>query len=64
MEIGSYGIIDKTMFISMKRPRLAFICDRDLKEELEAWAKEENRTLSNLIESICKKAIADKNQTK
>jgi molybdopterin-guanine dinucleotide biosynthesis protein A len=46
----------------MKRPRLAFICDQDVKEELESWAKEENRTLSNLIESICKKAITDKKQ--
>jgi hypothetical protein len=40
-----------------RRPRIGFVCDQTLKESLEKWAEEESRTLSNLIELICKNAI-------
>jgi len=46
-----------------RRPRIAFICDHALKESLEQWAEEESRTLSNLIELICKNAVEAKKQT-
>jgi len=45
-----------------RRPRIAFICDQTLKESLEQWATEESRTLSNLIELICKNAVEAKKQ--
>lgn len=40
-----------------RRPRVAFICDEDVKEILEEWAGDENRTVSNLVESIVLEAI-------
>ncbi|MEB3150500.1 MAG: hypothetical protein VKL60_15995, partial [Sphaerospermopsis sp.] len=46
-----------------RRPRIAFICDQSLKESLEKWAEEENRTLSNLVESICKNAVQTKTKS-
>jgi len=50
-----------------RRPRIGFVCDQGLKESLEKWAEEESRTVSNLIELICKNAvesrIASKQQT-
>jgi len=46
-----------------RRPRVAFVCDQTLKESLEKWAEEESRTVSNLIELICKNAVEAKKQT-
>jgi hypothetical protein len=40
-----------------RRPRVAFICDEDVKGILEEWATDENRTVSNLVESIVLEAI-------
>jgi hypothetical protein len=45
-----------------RRPRIAFICNQDTKEFLEDWANDENRTLSNLIETIVEEAVAAKKQ--
>ncbi|MGI2907695.1 ribbon-helix-helix domain-containing protein [Tolypothrix sp. VBCCA 56010] len=49
----------QTLKISMasRRPRVAFVCDDEIKEILEDWALEENRTVSNLIESIVLQAV-------
>jgi len=35
-----------------RRPRIAFICSEETKLELEQWAERENRTVSNLVESV------------
>jgi hypothetical protein len=45
-----------------RRPRIGFVCDQALKEALEQWAEEESRTVSNLIELICKNAVEAKKQ--
>jgi len=41
-----------------RRPRIMFICSEETKNELETWAKEENRTLSNLVEMLADEAVA------
>jgi len=43
--------------MTTRRPRVAFICDDDVKKILEGWATDENRTVSNLVESIVLEAI-------
>lgn len=43
--------------MTTRRPRVAFICDDETKEILEEWATDENRTVSNLVESIVLEAI-------
>ncbi|MDF5716813.1 MAG: hypothetical protein PUP93_23830 [Rhizonema sp. NSF051] len=43
--------------MTTRRPRIAFICDDEVKEILEEWATDENRTVSNLVESIVLDAI-------
>ena len=43
--------------MTTRRPRVAFICDEEVKEILEEWATDENRTMSNLVESIVLEAI-------
>ncbi len=35
-----------------------FICDQSLKDELEAWAESEGRTVSNLMERVAQEALA------
>jgi CopG-like RHH_1 or ribbon-helix-helix domain, RHH_5 len=43
-----------------RRPRVAFICDEEVKQILEEWADEEGRTVSNLVERIVLEVIASK----
>ncbi|GAB1544794.1 hypothetical protein NUACC21_74700 [Scytonema sp. NUACC21] len=43
--------------MTTRRPRVAFICDEEVKEILYEWATDENRTVSNLVESIVLDAI-------
>jgi hypothetical protein len=43
-----------------RRPRVAFICGEETKEYIEEWAKQERRTLSNLVESIVEDAVLEK----
>ncbi len=42
------------------RPRINFALSSDSKEQLEQWAKEEHRTLSNLVEALTEEAIKNK----
>jgi hypothetical protein len=35
-----------------------FICDQEVKDYLENWANSENRTVSNLVETIVTETIA------
>lgn len=39
-----------------------FICDQEVKDYLENWADSENRTVSNLVETIVAEAIATRTQ--
>jgi hypothetical protein len=37
-----------------------FICDQEVKDYLENWANSENRTVSNLVETIVTETIASR----
>ncbi|KYC34498.1 hypothetical protein WA1_51640 [Scytonema hofmannii PCC 7110] len=39
------------------RPRIMFVCDREVADLLQQWANQENRTRSNLTETLVKEAI-------
>lgn len=39
------------------RPRIMFVCDRSVADLLQQWAERENRTRSNLCETLLKEAI-------
>jgi hypothetical protein len=39
-----------------------FICDDTTKSYLEEWAEDENRTVSNLVETLVQEAIALRKQ--
>ena len=41
-----------------QKSRISFIADEKLKSELEAWADEDFRSLSNLAEAIVREAVA------
>ncbi len=41
-----------------QKSRISFIADEELKSELEAWADEDFRSLSNLAEAIVREAVA------
>ncbi len=43
-----------------RRPRVMFICSEEAKAILENWAKDEGRTVSNLVERIVSEAIENK----
>ncbi|PAX58339.1 ribbon-helix-helix domain-containing protein [Brunnivagina elsteri] len=42
-----------------KKAKITFTCSDELKEELQKWANRENRTLSNLIETMAEKAVTN-----
>ncbi|KYC36846.1 hypothetical protein WA1_45125 [Scytonema hofmannii PCC 7110] len=42
------------------RPRVQFVCDQWVKEYLDQWAGVENRSTSNLIETIILDAVTTK----
>lgn len=46
--------------VPTKKEKITFICDTDTRSKLESWAEEEGRSLSNLVERIVSKALADK----
>jgi hypothetical protein len=39
-----------------------FICDQEVKDYLENWANAENRTVSNLVETIVVETITGRKQ--
>jgi len=43
-----------------RRPRINFGIDENSKEELEEWAKQEHRTVSNLVEANIETALAER----
>ena len=49
------------MVISKSKTRTIITIEKSVKEELIRTAKKENRSLSNLIETILKEYLANKN---
>ncbi len=49
------------MTISKSKTRTIITIEKSVKEELTRIAKEENRSLNNLIETILKEYLANKN---
>lgn len=47
-----------------RRPRINFGIDETSKEELEEWAKQEHRTVSNLVEATVETALAERKKEK
>jgi hypothetical protein len=45
-----------------KKVKITFTCSPELKEELQQWADSENRTLSNLVETLSEKAVTEQKQ--
>lgn len=43
--------------VPTQKPRISFIADDELLPKLKAWAEEEYRTVSNLVEAIVKDAV-------
>lgn len=39
------------------RPRIMFVCDREVANLLQQWAQQENRTRSNLVETLILETI-------
>lgn len=51
------------MIVATKKPKVSIYLPPDLKTQLDDWAQEENRSISNLVETVLKDAIT-KRQTK
>lgn len=51
-------MLNRVEIVPTKRPRIMFTCDDETKIYLEEWAETENRTLSNLMETLVREAIA------
>ncbi len=49
--------------MATKKPKVSIYLPPDLKTQLDKWAQEENRSVSNLVETVLKDAIT-KRQTK
>lgn len=41
-----------------KKAKITFTCSYEMKDSLQEWADKENRTLSNLVETLAEEAIA------
>ncbi|RCJ42492.1 hypothetical protein A6770_34605 [Nostoc minutum NIES-26] len=46
-----------------KKAKITFTCSHELREELEAIAESEDRTLSNLVERLVTKALREYRQS-
>jgi hypothetical protein len=47
-----------------KKAKVTFTCEHTMKDYLSEWADSENRTISNLVETLIGEAIAAKTQNK
>jgi hypothetical protein len=45
-----------------RKARVMFTCEHEVKDELSEWAESENRTVSNLIETLVQEALAVRKQ--
>lgn len=43
-----------------EKNRVMFLCDDQTKKDLKEWAEAENRSISNLVETIIVSAIAER----
>lgn len=43
--------------MTTKKPKVSIYLPPELKEELDTWAEEENRSVSNLVETMIRDAI-------
>lgn len=41
-----------------RKARVMFTCEHEVKNSLEAWAESENRTVSNLVETLIEEVLA------
>ena len=48
------------MVVATKKPKVSIYLPPELKTELDNWAEEENRSVSNLVETVLKDAIANR----
>ncbi|MDD1427351.1 ribbon-helix-helix protein, CopG family [Dolichospermum sp. ST_sed9] len=46
--------------MATKKPKVSIYLPPELKTELDKWAEEENRSVSNLVETVLKAAIANR----
>jgi hypothetical protein len=45
-----------------KKVKITFTCSPELKDDLQKWADSENRTLSNLVETLSETAVTNRKQ--
>jgi hypothetical protein len=45
-----------------KKVKITFTCSSELKNHLQQWADSENRTLSNLVETLSETAVTERKQ--
>ncbi|WP_371723627.1 ribbon-helix-helix domain-containing protein [Dolichospermum sp. UHCC 0352] len=50
--------------MATKKPKVSIYLPPELKTQLEDWAEEENRSVSNLVETVLKDAISNRQQQK
>jgi hypothetical protein len=50
-------MISSEMTVPTKREKITFTCEKETRLILEAWAEDEGRSLSNLVERIVLAAI-------
>jgi hypothetical protein len=43
-----------------RRPRVNFVLDEDIRDDLVLWSSEEGRTMSNLVERIVTAAVQER----
>jgi hypothetical protein len=46
-----------------KKAKVMFTCEHDIKDLLTQWAKSENRTVSNLVETLVIDALAGRSKS-
>ncbi len=49
--------------MATKKARVMIYLPPELKAELDSWAEQENRSGSNLVETVLKDTIANRNQS-
>ena len=45
-----------------KKAKVMFTCEHDIKEKLTQWAKSQNRTVSNLVETLVIDALTSQQE--
>lgn len=45
-----------------KKIKITFTCTPELRQDLQEWADSENRTLSNLVETLAETAVTNRKE--